>query len=273
MNVTKTAAPRSRREARSSLGRSLGRLASVQGVHARTAVPFAVVTCVHLIGQACAGLGVPGTEVLHTVTKPLLMPALGLVLAEGLLDVRRRTGSLPRWAPVAGAAVGFSWLGDLALMHPDLFLAGVGAFGIAQACYVATFVKAGDATRTAGRPALAAPYVAWWLGLLGFFGATNGFTPMTGAVAAYGVLLGVMAFTANRVSTTAAVGAATFVLSDSLIGLGGGTGGGGIDIPFHGFLVMSTYLAAQWLIVRELVDAATDASQPLERSGGGPAHI
>lgn len=254
MNQTKAATARRSRTA-------LSRLASIPGVRARTALPFAVLTGVNLAGHLGSGLGIPGADLLHTATKPLLMPALGAVLAEGLVSARQRTGSLPRWAPLAGAAVGFSWLGDLALMKPDLFLAGVGAFGVAQACYVATFVQGGDATRTAGRPALAAPYVAWWLGLLGFVGATNGLTPMTGAVAAYGVLLGSMAYTANRVSVTAAVGAATFVLSDSLIGLGGGTGGEGLDIPFHGFLVMSTYLAAQWLIVRELVTAASRSPQ------------
>lgn len=252
------------RRGRTRLLDRITRLASVPGVSARTAVPFFAVTGVHLAAQVGIALGVPGAGVVAPVTKTLLMPALGVVAAQGLMAAKRRNGSLPTWWPGVGAALAFSWAGDLALIDRDLFLVGVGAFGIAQASYVATFVKAGDASRTADRPALKAPYVAWWLGLLGFFGATQGVTPMTGAVAAYGVLLGSMAFTAHRVSTTAAVGAATFVLSDSLIGLGGGGGGDGIDIPFHGLLIMSTYLAAQWLIVRELVARAAEVAEVAE---------
>ena len=240
------------RQKKPSVLTRLRALTGVSGVSARTCVPFAVLTGVHLAAQVGESLGVPGAALVAPVTKTLLMPALGAVAAEGLLNAKRRTGRLPAWAPLVAVGLTFSWFGDLALIAPDWFLAGVGLFGVAQVAYATTFARAGDASRTAGRPALAAPYVVWWVALLGVFGATQGFTPMTGAIAVYGSLLGTMAFLANRVSPTAAVGAGLFVLSDSLIGLRGS----GVDLPAHGFWVMSTYLAAQWLIVRELVALA-----------------
>ena len=255
--------PRMGENARPSV---LGRLASVRGVARARTLPFFAVGGVHLAAHAVAGLGVGAAGALAGFTKPALMPALGLVLADGLDGVRQAAGRLPRWWPLAAGAVGFSWLGDLALMHPDGFLAGVGLFGVAQVCYATTFVRAGDASRTAGRPGLLVPYAVWWAGLLGFFAATQGVTPMTGAVAGYGLLLGAMAHLAHRVSPTAAVGAGLFVLSDSLIGLRGS----GVQLPLDGVWVMSTYLLAQWLIVRELVALGArqgDAAPVAARTG------
>lgn len=221
----------------------------MRGVPAGVTAPFWAVTGVHLVAQLGVAAGVPGAGVVAPVSKALLLPALGLVLAH-----RRRTasGPLPSWWPLAAVGVTFSWFGDLALINPDLFLAGVGLFGIAQVAYAAAFVRAGDASRTAGRPALLAPYVVWWLALAGFFLATGGVSPFLFAVALYGLALGAMAFLAHRVSPATAAGAALFVLSDSLIGLGGA----GLALPAHGFWVMSTYLVAQWLIVQGLVESS-----------------
>lgn len=230
--------------ARTGLTR-LRQLGRVRGVRARTTAPFLAVTAVHLGAQLALAAGVPGAAVVAPVSKALLMPALALVLARG---------GRPSWWPLAAVGVTFSWFGDLALISPDLFLAGVGLFGVAQLAYAATFVKAGDPARTSGRPALLAPYAVWWLALAGFFLATGGVTPFLFAVAAYGLALGAMAYLAHRISPATATGAALFVLSDSLIGLRGA----GLELPAHGFWVMATYLAAQWLIVRGLVEVAQD---------------
>lgn len=240
-------------------------LARIRGVRGRTAAPFWAVTGVHLAAQLAVAAGVPGASVVAPVSKALLMPALALVLADGLHSAKSgqaksgqaksgkaKAGKLPAWWPLAAAGVTFSWFGDLALIEPDLFLAGVGLFGIAQVAYAANFVAAGDPARTAGRPALLAPYAVWWLALAGFFTVTGGVSPFLFAVSGYGLALGAMAFLAHRVSPAVATGAGLFVLSDSLIGLRGA----GLELPAHGFWVMLTYLAAQWLIVRGLVEAA-----------------
>lgn len=253
MNLT-TSAPARRRRLSDVLGR-VGELTRVRGVSRRSVLPFAALTGVHLVAQVAEAFGVPGAATVAPVTKALLMPALGVVAAEGLASARRSNPGLPKWAPLVAVGLTFSWFGDLALINPAWFLAGVGLFGVAQVAYAVTFVKAGDASRTNGRPALLAPYAVWFLGVLGVFGAAQGLSPMTGAVGAYGVLLGTMAFLAHRISPAVALGAATFVLSDSLIGLSGS----GLTLPLHGFWVMATYLAAQWLIVRGLVEVAHDA--------------
>ncbi|GGD21952.1 lysoplasmalogenase [Nocardioides daphniae] len=242
-----------RTRARRGLRATVSKLARVRGVRPGTTVPFWAVTGVHLLAQLGIAAGVPGASVVAPVSKALLLPALALVLGEGLTSggrgVDRRP--LPAWWPWAAVGVTFSWFGDLALISPDLFLAGVGLFGVAQVAYAVTFVKAGDPARTAGRPALLAPYAVWWLALAGFFLATGGVNPFLFAVGTYGLALGSMAFLAHRISPATATGAALFVLSDSLIGLGGA----GLALPAHGFWVMLTYLVAQWLIVRGLVQS------------------
>lgn len=244
----------------------------MRGVRGRVAAPFWTVTGVHLAAQVALSAGVPGAGVVAPVSKALLMPALALVLAQGLRAPRRTrdsTTGLPAWWPLAAVGVTFSWFGDLALISPDLFLAGVGLFGIAQVAYAATFVAAGDPGRTTGRPALLAPYAVWWLALAGFFAVTGGVSPFLFAVSAYGLVLGAMAFLAHRISPVTATGAALFVLSDSLIGLRGA----GLELPGHGFWVMSTYLAAQWLIVRGLVEVAGEREELRSRTSAtsGPA--
>src|SRR5690606_22621485 len=192
---------------------------------------------------------------LAAVTKTLLMPALALVLVIGL----GRLDRWPSWGRLAVAGVFFSWLGDLALIGDGdaFFLSGVGLFALAQLAYAFTFRAAGRAERTSGRPWLAAPYVFWWCALVAFFVGTEGISPIVGAMALYAILLATMAWLANRISAATALGAALFVLSDSLIGLGGA----GLELPLHGFWVMLTYLVAQWLIVRGLV---LTAQQPAD---------
>ena len=63
-----------------------------------------------------------------------------------------------------------------------------------------------------------------------------------------------------------AIGAALFVTSDSLIVLNAEIG---IELPRHGFLVMLTYLAAQWLIVRGLVLWAQPSAPQSGQQGAG----
>lgn len=208
----------------------------------RSHLPFFAVSAVHLVAKLL------GQDELGAVTKTLLMPALALVLVMGLGS----EGRWPSWGRLAVVAIFFSWLGDLALIGEGdvFFLSGVGLFALAQLAYVFTFRAAGRAELTAGRWWLLVPYVIWWGALVAFFLVDEGLSPFLGALALYGVLLATMAWMANRISAATAVGAALFVLSDSLIALGGIAG---LEPPLHGFWVMLTYLAAQWLIVRGLL--------------------
>lgn len=241
------------------------RLCHLMAIHVRdplVQVPFWAVTLVHLGAQLGVAADAGWAAVVAPWSKTLLMPALALVLVAGL-----RGGGAPRWWPLAALALAFSWFGDLALISDDLFLVGVGLFGVAQVAYAFTFRAAGDPARTAGRRWQTLPYVGWWCGLFVFFLVTDGPGVFLVAVGLYGIALGSMAWLARRISTAVAVGAVLFVLSDSLIGLGGA----GLRLPAHGFWVMLTYLVAQWLIVTGLVQSAVRSSSSATSAASTPS--
>jgi uncharacterized membrane protein YhhN len=207
----------------------------------RSAWPFLLVSIFHL------GCQLVGAEEAGRWSKVLLMPALALVLV---------AGGRP-WPRLLGVALFFSWLGDLALLGDGdgWFLAGIAMFLLAQLAYARLFASLGDPARTSSRPWLALPYAGWWLGLVVFFTATAGPGPMLLAVAVYGLALASMAWLAHRVGPVTALGALTFLVSDSLIGIAGFAD---VELPAHGFWVMATYLVAQGLIVLGVLDAAQE---------------
>ncbi len=81
--------------------------------------------------------GITGSHALMLVCKPLLM----LVLSSWFFFKSRRVGD--RFTLMIQVGLFFSWLGDVALMyqHHDefFFLIGLGAFLVAQLCYVIGF--------------------------------------------------------------------------------------------------------------------------------------
>lgn len=164
-----------------------------------------------------------GPTWLEWVTKALLMPLLAAWV------ISRRG---PR---LVVAALGFSWLGDVLLQFDGLFIAGMGAFALAHVCYVTYF---------AGRPRIAAVvgYAVAWAVLMALL------LPSLGAlqipIALYSLLLTATAVMSTRHSLTAAIGGGLFLLSDTLIAVRLA----GIDLPLGGVLVMSTYIAAQYLL-------------------------
>ena len=221
--------------------------------------PYVVASIVHvvLLGVAVDGPAVP-------VTKGALMPLLAIAVITTVLH-RTRPGSRsvprteaepttrwPTWLAPALVALTFSWFGDVALdgSRGTRFLIGIGFFLIAQLAYIVTFRRVNDPSSTSSRPWLVGPYVAWYVGFLAYFLVANGPEPLLAAVAVYGVALGAMAFLAHRVNVVTAVGAASFLISDSLIGLNGFAG---LELPLYGVWVMSTYLLGQALIVTGLL--------------------
>lgn len=217
--------------------------------------PYLVVSAFHL------GCQILGAETAGNWSKVLLMPALALVLLPATRPAAKPGSARGSWLVPAAAALFFSWLGDLALLGSGelWFLGGIAMFLVAQLSWITTFRRAG---RRELPRWLAAPYVAWWFGLVGFFVAVDGVQPILLAVGLYGLALGTMAYLAHRVSPMTAIGAASFLVSDSLIGL---SGFAGVDLPGHGFWVMSTYLLGQGLIVAGLL-AATGEEEPVRSS-------
>ncbi|GAB3105974.1 hypothetical protein GCM10027160_00950 [Streptomyces calidiresistens] len=214
---------------------------------------FLLFCAAHLIGHAVDAEGV------HRATKPLLIPALMLVVAA-------RGG--PRLLLVALAC---GWAGDVLLMpdHPVAFLGGMAAFGLGHLGYLALCRRAARAGARPPRSRIvaAAPgyavvgvavVVTLWPGLP---------ADLRVPVAGYAALLAATACAAAlTLGPRGAAGGALFLLSDALIAAGIADGP---VVPAQGFVIMSTYLAAQWLLA-DAVLRSPAARPPGHRSGDGP---
>lgn len=206
--------------------------------------PFARVLLVlfGLLALAHLGIQLLGPGGWSRPTQVLLMPALALVLVAA---VRRPRGRLLGLALIA---LVFSWLGDTAPAFASgdaAFLLMVGFFLVAQVVYVVAFWPYRAESFLYRRRALMLPYVGF-VALLVWLCA-----PHTGGllvpVLLYGLVLGLMAVLATGLNPWVAAGGALFLVSDGLIALRAFVPG--LDLPQGGFWVMSTYIAAQTLIV------------------------
>jgi len=209
---------------------------------------FAAVALVHLVAQlAGGGRLTDGTQV-------LLMPLLAGVLWCETSSPRGRLVT-----PVL-VALGLSWIGDSApkLTSGDSsFLVMITFFLLAQVAYITAFWPfRGRSVLHVRRPLLLV-YLAVVAALVAACAAGAGALLLP--VLVYGACLGTMAVLATGVNRLTAVGGALFLVSDGLIALDAFASG--FDLPARGFWVMSTYVAAQVLIVAGVLDA--DAGESL----------
>ncbi|WP_345206425.1 lysoplasmalogenase [Fodinibacter luteus] len=194
------------------------------------------VTGVHLLAQ------LTGSDTVAAVTQVLLMPLLAGAL---WLETETPRGRL---VTLTLLALGLSWLGDTAprLASGDAgFLLMVGFFLLAQVAYIAAFLPYRARSVLHRRRPLLLAYVAAVAALVA--ACAGGADALLGPVLVYGACLGTMAVLATGVNLPTAVGGALFLVSDGLIALEAFAEG--VDLPAHGFWVMSTYVAAQLLIV------------------------
>ncbi len=215
-------------------------------------VPYLVLSVVHLV--VLAG----GDFAAVTATKLLLMPALALAVLLARPPRSARIGLLL-------TAIGLSWAGDAALTGPGSmwFVIGLLAFLAAHVAYVVLFARESRGARRF--PVWTAVYVAWYVGFLSLLAPHLGglFAP----VAAYGLVLGVMAALAGRVGGVVAIGGALFVVSDTVLALGRFLPG--YEFALHDLVVMSTYLAAQGLIAYGVLRRASGGDGALRRRDSG----
>ncbi|MEV7215250.1 lysoplasmalogenase [Kitasatospora cineracea] len=192
---------------------------------------FAAVSVVHLLAIA---VHLPP---LQYATKPLLMP---LLAAWVWAAARPGTPRLLVPALLFGAG------GDILLEigGTAAFLAGMGSFAAGHACYVTMFVKLGTAADRRRTSLVAGCYAALWAVLV-FRLWPDLDAGMRVPVALYSLLLTATAATAARINWRAGLGGALFLLSDTLIAT---DLAGWRHLPAHGFLIMLTYLAGQYLL-------------------------
>jgi uncharacterized membrane protein YhhN len=199
------------------------------------------------------GLLEPGVP-LERVLKGLLMPAL-------LVWVLARVGARsPRWL-VLGLVL--ATVGDIAI---DVeFVAGMLAFLGMQLCYIAGFLGLGAADVLRRRWPIALAYAAIWAVANLVLGP--GLGDLRLHVLVYSLAICAMAALACGVNAIVGVGAALFLISDSLIAVDQV----GLDLPLASALVMPTYLAGQYGIASGWVRAvATGAAGGAGRAAAPP---
>lgn len=178
----------------------------------------------------------------HTVVKGLSVSTMALIAWRSLPAGRNRL--------LLTAALAFSSLGDILLdISSKMFVFGLGSFLLAHLCYIPFFLSQRKPNESLGAPrgialvALAAfsgSIAIWMLPSLG---------GMAVPVMAYVTVLTGMAVSSLfwKASTNWIIaGAILFLISDTVLGVNKFVQ----PIPYRGWIVWSTYYAAQFLITK-----------------------
>lgn len=193
---------------------------------------------------------------LEWICKPLLLPILGLYY------IRNISKDEP-WSRPVMAAIVFSWLGDVALMfqsvHSDFFLVGLSCFLVAHVAYILAYrqhkwAEGEQALFGIQKFRFAFPVILAGTGLFTILYPHLG--ELLVPVMIYSLVIVIMVLQAlfrygltNSLSFWfVVVGALLFMASDSAIAIDKFLAPFGLARAF----VMSTYMAAQLLIVRGL---------------------
>lgn len=162
-------------------------------------------------------------------------------------------------------AFAFSWVGDMFLMLAHLkdflFYAGVGGFFFAQFFFILSFsASAGRAGKglVYRRPLWIIPFLAYLILMMWYLvpGMEGMMRPV---IIIYGIsLLGMSVAAFNRYGTVnrrsfnlVFIGSVFFVISDSMIAINKFQA----EIPRASFIIVATYILAQYLILRGLIAA------------------
>ncbi len=201
----------------------------------------------------CLGIIFESSEI-QLYSKILLMPALALAYYRNHRGGRQLLYTIM-------ASIFFSWLGDLFLLNKGMmlnFALGLSAFLIAHVLYIRVFIgEVGGGQRNGfirTKPFLVLPYLGYGILLLYLVFPKLGVLKVPVIIYA-GVLLAMSVFAFNRYRSVinmsfvmVFVGSLLFIFSDSMIALNQ------FYHPFDlsRFLIMMTYIAAQYFIVRGL---------------------
>ncbi|MEA3460375.1 MAG: lysoplasmalogenase [Bacteroidota bacterium] len=210
---------------------------------------FAVIVLVELLGRLLDNIQ------MEYFVKPLIMIWIAVYF---MLYAKKSTFTIP-----VLLAFFFSWVGDNLLMMSGknelFFFAGVGGFFCAQVSYIYTFIKfsekggKGYLQKNSWLSLFFLAYVAGMLLLL-FPGLDGMMKPIITIYALSLILMSMMALNrSGRVGVMSFklvfIGSLLFLLSDSMIAFNKFHS----EIPLAGFLIMVTYIAAQYLIMRGLI--------------------
>lgn len=190
---------------------------------------------------------VSGNNLLVTVSKYALMPLLWLYVITAI--------GFQKNIVFLSLAILFSWLGDIFLLYTVnneiYFIAGLASFLIAHIFYILCFLQLVDTRIKSFKWKYALPLIIYGILLLIYLYSALG--DMRLPVIVYAVVITLMGIAAlHRFGKTSDysfafvfIGALLFIASDSMIAINK------FQLPFNSapFLIMVTYIAAQYLIV------------------------
>lgn len=214
-------------------------------------IVFGIIVFIELLGRILDNVN------LEYPVKPLIMIWIAIYF---LLNREKRS-----FVPGVMIAFFFSWVGDILLMFSGgydnemFFYAGVGGFFAAQITYIFVFLF--NAENKIKGFMLRNPF--WMIPLLGYgvaiywllYPGLEGL--MVPIILIYAIsLIGMSISALNRRDRVGVlsfqlvfIGSLFFVISDSLIAINKFY----MELPYAGFLIMSTYIIAQYLIMRGLI--------------------
>ena len=151
----------------------------------------------------------------------------------------------------------FAWFGDLFLMwtnvNPNFFIVGLGSFLVMQLFYI--FIFKPFKINTLKENIYTNSFIILF-GISTFSYLYNTLGTLKTPVFFYFLAILTMVLSAVSMYAREAIagkivhwGAILFMISDSLIAINKFK----FDIPYSGFLIMSTYILAQWLIINGLL--------------------
>ena len=210
---------------------------------------FAVIVIIELLGRLLDNIQ------MEYFVKPLIMIWIAIYF---MLYTKKSAFTIP-----VLLAFFFSWVGDNLLMMSGknelFFFAGVGGFFCAQLSYIyifSRFSENGGKGRLQKNPWLSIFFFAYVAGMLIllFPGLEGMMKPIITIYALSLILMSMMALNrSGRVGDSSFklvfVGSLLFLLSDSMLAFNKFHS----DIPLSGFLIMLSYIAAQYLIMRGLI--------------------
>jgi uncharacterized membrane protein YhhN len=189
-------------------------------------------------------------------TKPLILIALWGFFIFSSTAIK---GTILRKS--MSAALIFSWLGDVLLMFPDLFLYGLGAFLMAHICYIISFKMAQTNPFAIGTVNFLRLFFVnlpiYLAAAMVYFLINPGLGALKIPVVVYLVVIVLMVTSAReRFGKTNAVsfwqvfiGGSFFMVSDGVLAINKFFQ----PFPESGVIVMGTYIIAQFLIVRGIL--------------------
>ena len=191
-----------------------------------------------------------GKEDMAWWLKPLLIPFLISIVAISDKFSTQKTLLF---------ALFFSWIGDVLLLfsdkHPLFFISGLVAFLIAHLVYIFLFQNQNKINRTKIYLRFSPIVIIYLLGILSVLWSS--LNEMKIPVTIYAFVISTMLLMSIKsyfewkkpANLLVLIGAVLFVISDSILAINKFYA----PVPMSSFLIMSTYLAAQFFIVKSVL--------------------